>query len=393
MKNFDYNVPTRIIFGKDTHLQIGEIVKSYGYKKVLLHYGQSSIKKTGLHGKVTASLSEKGIDYVELGGVEPNPKVSLVRKGIDLCRKEKCDMILAIGGGSVIDSSKGIAVGTPYDGDVWDFFTGKAVPKARVAVGTILTIAASGSEMSSPCVLTNEDGLLKRGFMNEINRPLFSILNPELTYSVNKYQTACGIVDIMMHTLERYFSDPVSAELTDRLAEGILKSVISSGRVAMENPSDYEARATLMLAGSFSHNGITGLGRTPVLICHQIEHELSGMYDFVVHGAGLSVLFLAWAKYVYKHDLNLFCKYATRVWNVDVDFEDQSRTASAGIAATEDFFKSLGMPVRLSEFDIKDPKIEEMSEKCTFWGARTLPGTIPLNKKEIMEIFELSNKA
>jgi len=389
MRNFEFHVPTRVFFGKGTHLKVGEIIKDLGFKKVLLHYGQSSIKKTGLHGQVTAALRDNGIGYTELGGVEPNPKLSLVRQGVELCKKEACDMILAVGGGSVIDSAKAIAISIPYDEDMWRFSAGEAVPGAALPVGVILTLAASGSETSASCVITNEDGMLKRGFTSELNRPLFSIMNPELTYTVDKYQTGCGIVDIMMHTLERYFPDPEVADLTDRIAEGLLKSVISAGRGVMEDPRDYESRATLMWAGSLSHNNLTGLGRKLVLVCHQLEHELSGMYDHVAHGAGLSVIFPAWAKYVYKHDIDRFSKYAVRVWNADMDFGNPDRTALAGIKATEDYFKDLGMPVRLAELGVGDQKIEEMAEKCTFLGKRILPGPIPLGKNEIIDIFKL----
>ena len=390
MKDFIFHAPTKIIFGRESHLKTGEIIKGYGYKKVMLHYGQGSVKNNGLYDQVIRQLEACGIDHVPLGGVEPNPKLSFVKKGVEICRKENCDMILALGGGSVIDSAKAIAVSVPSGRDPWDFSSKKALPESSLPLGVILTLSASGSEMSASAVITNEEGLLKRGYNSEFNRPLFSVLNPELTYSVNKYHTGCGVVDIMMHTLERYFCDPEKADITDQMAEGLLKSVIEAGRIAINKPDDYEARANLMWAGSLSHNDLMGLGREVFMSVHQMEHELSGMYDFVPHGAGLSVLFTAWLKFMYKHNLDRFCQYAVRVWGVPYDERDQEKTALAGIKATEDYFTEIGMPTRLSAFDIQDIRIEEMAEKCTFWGSRTLPGYVDLGKKEIMEIFNLA---
>lgn len=389
MINFQYYTPTKVFFGKDTHKSIGEIIKNYGYKKILFHYGSGSIKKNGLYDQVVDSLNSNGIAFVELGGVEANPKVSLVRMGAELCKKEKVDMVLAVGGGSVIDSAKVIAISAITDIDPWEFSSKRETPTAALPVGTILTLSASGSEMSSSAVITNEDGLYKRGFNSDYNRPLFSILNPELTYSVDKFQTGCGIVDIMMHTLERYFTKTKNVDLTDRLAEGLLRAVIDAGEIAIKNPRDYEARATLMWAGSLSHNDLTGAGRDVFLTCHQLEHELSGMYDFVAHGAGLSIIFPAWAKYVYKHNVERFCQYAVRVWNVEMNFENPQETALKGIIATENYFKSLDMPVRLSELKVSNEKFEEMADKCTFFGKRILPSYIPFDKREIIEIFEL----
>ncbi|NLC43164.1 MAG: iron-containing alcohol dehydrogenase [Clostridiales bacterium] len=389
MINFEFHTPTKIFFGKDTHKQIGEIISNYGFKKILLHYGGGSIKKTGLYDQVLESLNRNKIEFIELGGVEPNPKVGLVRKGAQICKEEKVDMVLAVGGGSVIDSSKVIAIAALSDHDPWEFSSKKETPAKALPVGAILTLSASGSEMSSSAVLTNEDGEFKRGFNSDFNRPLFSILNPELTYSVDKFQTGCGIVDIMMHTLERYFTKTRDVDLTDQIAEGLLRSVIRAGEIAINNPEDYEARATLMWAGSLSHNDLTGAGRDYFMTCHQLEHEISGIYDSVAHGAGLSIIFPAWAKYIYKHNVEKFCQYAVRVWNIQMNFENPEETALKGIIATENYFKSIDMPVRLSELNITDEKFEEMAEKCTFFGNRTLPDYIPLGKKEIIEIFEL----
>lgn len=388
MLNFEYHVPTKIIFGKDTHLRVGQIVSDYGFRKILLHYGMGSIKKSGVYDAVTSSLRKSGIEYVELGGAEPNPKLGLVKKGIELCKSENVEMVLAVGGGSVIDSAKLIAIGTVNEGDLWDFSMRKRQPKAALPVGTVLTLAASGSEMSSSCVITNEENLLKRGFNSPYNQPLFSICNPELTYTVNRYQTGCGIVDIMMHTMERYFSNSPDTPLTDRICEGLIMSVIEAGRKAVLEPSNYEARATLMWAGSLSHNGLTGLGRDVFMQCHQLEHELSGMYDHVAHGAGLAVIWPAWAKYVYTHAPDRFAGYARRVWGCESS--DPMEAARFGIEATERYFAEIGMPTRLKDLGVGSDKFEEMAEKCTLWGARKLPGYVVLDKKEIIDIFELA---
>lgn len=392
MEQFSYYTPTKVIFGKGVQSQVGEVIRSYGYKKILLHYGSGSIKRSGLYDQIVSSLNESGIQFVELGGVQPNPKLSLSRKAAQLCIDENVEMILAVGGGSVLDSSKSAAAGAANRCDPWEFSSGARTLTKSLPVGAVLTISAAGSEMSNSCVITNEDGWLKRGFGSDLNRPIFALMNPELTYTVSKYQTACGITDIMMHTLERYFCMNGDVALTDRLAEGLLKSVIEAGSIAIENPEDYEARATLMWASSLSHNGLTGNGRDYMMRCHQIEHELSGMYDRIAHGAGLAVIFPAWAKYIYKNEKALprFCQYATRVWGIEMDFEHPERTALKGIEATENYFKSIGMPVRLSELDVDDSKLEEMAEKCTFFGKRVLKDYMPLDKKEIIDIYKLA---
>lgn len=391
MQNFDFYTPTRMIFGKDTQKQVGKIVKEYGFKKVLVHFGGASAKKSGLLDQVTDALEAEGIAYVTLGGVQANPTLAMAKEGIELCKKEGVDMILAVGGGSVIDSSKCIAdgVGNP-DTDVWNFFIGQGAPKKALPVGVILTLSASGSEMSASCVITNEEQGLKRGFNSVTHRPLFSICNPELTYTVSKFQTGCGTVDIMMHTLERYFSLGGDTPLTDRIAEGLLKTVIEAGKVADQEPDNYEARASLMWAGSLSHNGLTGLGRDFFMQVHQLEHELSGMYPRIAHGAGLSALWPSWARYVCAGDVNRFARYAVNVWNIDMDFENPMNTALAGIQATEDYFKSLGMPTSLKELDVEPEKIEEMAVKCTNYGKRTLPGIKVLGKEEMMEIYRMA---
>lgn len=390
MLNFEFYTPTKMIFGRDTHKRVGEIIKGYGFRKVMLHYGGGSIKKNGVFDAVTASLHDAGIEFLDFGGAEPNPKLSLVEQGAALCREQDIELVLAVGGGSAIDSAKEIAVGAKYDGSTWDFSTKVKTPQAALPVGVILTLSASGSEMSASAVITNDKLGLKRGYNTELHRPLFSICNPELTFTVNKFQTGCGIVDICMHTLERYFSKSPDTPLTDAIAEAVVKQTVAAGRRAIENPEDYDARADLMWASSLSHNDLTGCGRDTFMACHQIEHELSGKYDFVAHGAGLSVIFPAWAKYVYKHNVPRFVQFANRVWDIPVNEENPEETALAGIAATEAYFAEIGMPVRLSQLNVGNEAFDEMAQKCTNNGARTLPGWLILGEKEIIDILELA---
>lgn len=394
MNNFVFYAPTRMVFGAGTEKQVGSLAASYGFKKVLIHYGGGSVVRSGLLARVVASLKEKGIAYVELGGVKPNPELSLVKKGVELCRKEGVDLVLAVGGGSSIDSAKLIAVGAANEGDPWRFSTKEAVPAAALAVATILTLSASGSEMSSSCVITNEDGWLKRGYNSDFNRPLFSICNPELTYTVSPFQTSCGTVDIIMHTAERYFSIGEDTVLTDRIAESLMKSVMEAGKAALAKADDYDARATLMWAGSLSHNDLTGCGRAVFMPVHQMEHEISGIYTSVAHAAGLAVMFPAWAKYVYKKNILRFARFAVEVTGCDMDYEHPERTARAGIERLEAYFRAIGMPTTLEELDIADDsKFEEMAEKCTFFGKRTLTGVMELKKADIVAIYRLATAA
>lgn len=391
MENFEFYAPTRMIFGKGTHLQVGKLIREYGFKKVLVHFGGGSVKKSGLLDQIQTSLKAEGIAYVLFGGVQANPVLSMAREGIALCRKENVDFVLAVGGGSVIDSSKCIAdgAGNP-DMDVWKFHMKEAVPRKALPVGVILTLAAAGSEMSASCVITNEENGLKRGFNSVTHRPLFSICNPELTYTVSRFQTGCGTVDIMMHTLERYFSQGEDTPLTDRIAEGLLKTVIEAGRTADQRPDDYEARAALMWAGSLSHNDLTGAGRTVFMQVHQLEHELSGMDDRIAHGAGLSALWASWARYVYRHNISRFARYAVNVWNLDMDFEHPEKTALAGIRATEKFFCELNMPVTLKELGVSTSSFKEMAEKCSDHGKRTLTGVKELDEADMIRIYEMA---
>ncbi|CCZ62021.1 iron-containing alcohol dehydrogenase [Hungatella hathewayi] len=394
MNNFEYCVPTRVIFGRDTQKRAGELIKEYGFRKVMIHYGGGSVKRSGLLDQVTASLRDAGIETVLFGGVQANPTLSKALEGMEICRREGVDFILAVGGGSVIDSAKCIADGAPNpEIDPWKFFMKEAVPPKALPHGNILTLSASGSETSQSCVITNEENGLKRGFNCPAHRPLFAVCNPELTFTVSRFQTGCGTVDILMHTLERYLGGTTKdTALTDRIAEGLMKAVIEAGTAADLNPEDYEARATLMWAGSLSHNDLTGLGREVMMTVHQLEHELSGKYPEVAHGAGLSALFCSWARYVCRDDPMRFAQLAVRVWDVEMNFENPLKTALDGIQRIEDYFKSLNMPVRLSELeaDVKEADFDEMAEKCTNFGRRVLPGIRELGKREMMEIYRMA---
>lgn len=386
MLDFIYNAPTTVYFGRDKEKQVGKIISDLGYKKIMMQYGKGSIKKSGLYDSVMNSLSEYGIEVIELGGVEPNPKLEFVRTAVEIAKKEKVELILAVGGGSVIDSCKYTALGAKNDCDVWDLPMGKIVPKDALPVGCILTLAAAGSEMSSSAVLTNLAISKKKGCSTELNRPKFAIMNPELTFSVNAYQTACGIVDIMSHTMERYFTVCEPTDLTDRIAESILKAVIDAGKVVIDNPNDYNARANIMWASSLSHNGLTGCGRENFLAVHQLEHALSGEFDHVAHGAGLAVLFPAWAKYVYKYNVPRFAQFARRVWGVAE--ADDIKAAELGINAMAEYFKSISMPTKISEFNVPKDSLDKLADLCTNGKTRVIKNYIPLGFKEVKDIFE-----
>jgi len=382
MENFVFINTTKIIFGKGAENQVGSELK--GYKKILLHYGGGSIKKSGLYDRVVKSLQEAGIEWVELGGVKPNPTLSLVYEGIRLCRANQVELILAVGGGSVIDSAKAIALGVCYAGDVWDFYDRGVSPQQSMPVGVILTIAAAGSESSNSSVITREEGQLKRPCNTSLNIPRFAMLNPELTYTLPPYQTACGVADIMAHILERYFTRVKNVDLTDRLCEAALKTVINFAPRVLENPCDYEARAEIMWAGALAHNGLLGTGRTGDWGSHLIEHELSGLYD-VAHGAGLAVILPVWMEYVHKEDLNRFVQYAVRVWGVDDCFGEPERIALEDIARTRDFFRRIGMPVSLEDMHIGDDRLDEMAEKATRKGP--VGNFKTLEKTDVLEIL------
>ena len=368
MLNATFLSPTRLVVGKDAELKTAKLVQAYGGTKVLVHHAGGFHKKSGLVDRIIQNLQEAGLGVVELGGVVPNPRLSLVYEGIELARREKVDFLLAIGGGSVIDSTKAIALGLPYAGDVWNFFAEKDgvpldVPKKSTPIGVVLTIAAAGSEASNSCVITNEAESLKRFCDNNINRPCFAIENPELTMTVPPFQTACGIIDIMSHSFERYFTPEHGGNmLTDHLCEAIFHTCMDCGRALMANPHDYEARASIMVASSLSHNGLTGIGRTGDWATHFIEHELSGEFD-VTHGLGLAIITPAWMKYVYREDPEIFLKWATRVMGCSYDYEDPERTILEGISRLELFFESMGIPTRLSKVEGLPPVTEEIMWK------------------------------
>ncbi|MBC8589158.1 iron-containing alcohol dehydrogenase [Paratissierella segnis] len=386
MQNFRFENETKIIFGKDTELEVATEVSKYG-QKILLHYGGGSIKKTGLYDKVIKSLNDNDISYVELSGVKPNPRLSLVKEGIDICRKEDIDFILAVGGGSVIDSAKAIAAGVKYLGDVWDFFDGKAEVGEAIPIGTILTIPATGSETGDTTILTNEEGWYKRSMSHKNIRPKFAILNPELTYSLPNYQTAAGGVDIMSHVFERYFTNTLDVDITDRLCEGTLKCMIKNLPIALEETNNYAARSEIMWAGTIAHNGLLGTGRVEDWGSHMIAHEISAMYD-ITHGATLSIIFPAWMNYVYQDNIDRFVQYAIRVWGVEMNFQDPEKTVLEGIERTKEFFKKAGMPTSLSEVDISRDSIEEMAEKCVLSGP--VGNFRKLFKDDVVKILEMA---
>lgn len=388
MEQFTYYTPTKVIFGKDTVCRTGEMLKKYGCGKVLVHYGGGSAKKSGLLDQIFAILQKEGIDYTELGGVKPNPRLSLVNRGIELCRKEKIDFILAVGGGSVIDSAKAIGYGMANDGDVWDFYEGKREAEGCLPIGVILTISAAGSEMSDSSVITNEEGWLKRGYSSEYGRVKFAVMDPCLTMTLPGYQTASGCVDIMMHTMERYFCSCDSMELTDGISEHLLRTVMKSAKILMESPDDYQARAEVMWAGSLSHNGLTGCGTDGGdWSCHQLEHELGGMFD-VAHGAGLAAIWGSWARYVLDARPERFAEFAVNVMGVEPE-NSLEETAEKGIRAMEDFYRSVEMPVNIRELgiDLQKEQIEEMAEKCSHFRKRTIGCIKKLDVDDIRQIY------
>lgn len=388
MNNFEYHIKTNIVFGRDAEKQVGKLTKAET-DKVLLHYGGGSIKRSGLYDIVVNSLKDAGVEVVELGGVVPNPRVSLVREGIRICREQKVEFILAVGGGSVIDSAKAIASGYYHDGDVWDIFTGKGTIEKTLPLATILTIPAAGSEVSSSMVISNDDGQFKKPGGHPSLRPVFSLLNPEWTYSLPDYQTACGITDMMAHVMERYFTNTKHVELTDRLCEAVMKTVVTVGPKLLEDPKSYDLRAEIMWAGSNAHSDLVGTGRDEDWSTHDMEHEVSAIYD-IAHGAGLAILFPAWMKYVYHHDVARFARWANRIFGIEINPYDLEETALAGIQALETFLQSIGMPTRLSDEGIPAEKFEEMANKATDNDTKTLGGFVKLSSRDIVQIYELA---
>lgn len=387
MDNFHYYAPTYFAFGKGKEQEVGRLVKQFGGSKVLLHYGGGSIKKNGAYDGVVASLQEAGIPFVELSGVQPNPRSGLVYQGIELCRKEGVDFILAVGGGSAIDSAKAIALGVPYEGDFWDYYCNSWTVTNALPVGTVLTIAAAGSEGSTGSVITNEENKLKWSAGGDALRPKFSVMNPEFYCTLPPYQTACGITDMIVHILERYFTNTRHVEITDRMCEAVLKGIIQETPKVMANPSNYEARANIMWAGTVAHNNILGVGRQQDWASHDIEHELSSWYD-CAHGAGLAVICPAWMKYVYRHDIARFAQFAVRVWGCEMDFADPERTALEGISRFEQFLKSLGMPLNFAQLGARESDIPEM---VAHLGLRSgVGGFVKIEAKDAEAIFRLA---
>jgi alcohol dehydrogenase YqhD (iron-dependent ADH family) len=388
MNNFTFYSPTYFVFGKSTENEAGHYVKRFGGSKVLIHYGSGSVVRSGLLDRVKASLEQENIDYVELGGVQPNPRSGLVYTGIDLCKKEGVDFILAVGGGSAIDSAKAIAAGVKYEGDFWDFYEGKQVTEA-LKVATVLTIAAAGSEGSPDTVITKEEGMLKRGASGEALRPVFSILNPELTQTLPTYQTAAGATDIMAHVFERYFTNTKEVEITDRLCEAVLQTMVKEVPRVIADPNNYEARSNIMWAGMVAHNNLVGVGRDQDWASHGIEHELSALYD-VAHGAGLAVIFPAWMTFVMEHDVNRFAQLAVRLWGCNMNFANPEETAKEGIVRLKQFLTSIGMPITFTELGAKEEDIPKMVEKLGLGANDTMGSFVPLTGKDVEQIYRLA---
>lgn len=390
MDNFTFYSPTYFDFGREAEYHTAELVRRFGGTKVLLHYGGGSIKANGLYDRVTKCLTEAEIPFVELGGVKPNPRSGLVYEGIELCKKENVDFVLAVGGGSTIDSAKAIAAGSVYDGDFLDFYQGKATVEKALPIGTILTIAAAGSEGSGNSVITDEATLIKKGTKSDVLRPKFSILNPELTCSLPAYQTAAGATDIMIHICERYFSNTKDVEVTDRLCEGLLKTIITEAPKVIKNPKDYEARANIMWAGMLAHNNVCGVGRAQDWASHHIEHELSALYD-VTHGAGLAVIAPLWMRYVLDKNPDKLVQFATRVWDVKLNKFSKKKTALQGIEAFEAFLKSIGMPSTFAEIGAKEEDIELMTDKL-LKGKKTEGNYVKLTRNDVIKIYQSAVK-
>ena len=391
MNNFKYYTPTKVIFGRNAEAQVAELIREFGGKKVLVHYGSGSVVRSGLLKKVTDILEDAGIPYVTLGGVVPNPRLSLVYEGIALCKRENVDFLLAVGGGSAMDSAKAIGYGMANEGDVWDFYEAKRKAAACMPLGVIVTLAATGSEMSDSSVITKEEGLLKRGYNSDLGRPRFAIMNPEFTMTLPDYQTACGCTDIMMHTMERYFTNGGNMEITDSLAEGLLRTVMKNAAILKNDPKNYDARAEIMWAGSLSHNGLTGCGNNGGdWMTHKMEHELGGLYD-VAHGAGLAAIWGSWARYVYKDCLPRFKRFAINVMGVDPVGTDEE-IALKGIEKTEAFFRSINMPTNLRQLGVNptEEDLATMAHKCAV-GVNGAKGSAKLLREaDMLAIFRAS---
>ncbi len=386
MKSFVFHNPTKIIFGKETEKKVGSEVKKYA-DKILLHYGGGSIKKYGIYKRVMDSLHREKIRVIELPGVKPNPVLGMVNQGIDICRKEGIKFILSVGGGSAIDSGKAIALGVPYKGDVWDILRGEKKPAGALPTGAVLTIPAAGSESSDVTVITNEKELIKKGYHHSLIRPRFAVLNPEFTFTLPKFQTAAGAADIIAHVLERYITHTKNVDLTDRLCESTMKTVIKNAPVVIKDPGHYPARAEIMWASTLAHNGILGTGREEDWGTHKIGHELSALYD-ITHGASLAIAFPAWMKYVYRKNIPLFAQFASRVFNLGTDYFNLEKTALEGIESLIGFFRSIGLPTRLKEAGIPDDRFEEMADKLVATGPKG--SFYKLHAEDVVNILKIA---
>ncbi|KWR60126.1 iron-containing alcohol dehydrogenase [Bacteroides cellulosilyticus] len=389
MNNFVFYSPTEFVFGKATEMQVGALARKYGARKVMIVYGGGSVVRSGLLDRVKQSLQEAGIEYCLIGGVQPNPVDTKVYEGIEFCRREQADMLLPVGGGSVIDTAKAIAAGALYEGDFWDFYIGKAKVTKALKVAVVLTIPAAGSEGSGNTVITKLDGLQKLSLrVPEVLRPVFSIMNPELTYTLPPFQTACGVADMMAHIMERYFTNTQEVEVGDRLCEGTLMAIINEAPKAMRNPEDYGARANLMWAGMIAHNGTCGVGCEEDWASHFLEHEISAIYG-VTHGAGLSVIFPAWMTWMVEHNVGKIAQYAVRVWGVP-ESEDKKAVALEGIGKLKAFFSSLGLPVTFKELGVENPDIDRLADSLHRNKGELVGNYVKLTKQDSREIYHLA---
>lgn len=389
MNNFVFYSPTEFVFGKATEMQVGALARKHGARKVMIVYGGGSVVRSGLLDRVKQSLQEAGIEYCLIGGVQPNPVDTKVYEGIEFCRREQADMLLPVGGGSVIDTAKAIAAGALYEGDFWDFYIGKAKVTKALKVAVVLTIPAAGSEGSGNTVITKLDGLQKLSLrVPEVLRPVFSIMNPELTYTLPPFQTACGVADMMAHIMERYFTNTQEVEVGDRLCEGTLMAIINEAPKAMRNPEDYGARANLMWAGMIAHNGTCGVGCEEDWASHFLEHEISAIYG-VTHGAGLSVIFPAWMTWMVEHNVGKIAQYAVRVWGVP-ESEDKKAVALEGIGKLKAFFSSLGLPVTFKELGVENPDIDRLADSLHRNKGELVGNYVKLTKLDSKEIYRLA---
>lgn len=389
MNNFVFYSPTEFVFGKATEMQVGALARKYGARKVMIVYGGGSVVRSGLLDRVKQSLQEAGIEYCLMGGVQPNPVDTKVYEGIEFCRREQADMLLPVGGGSVIDTAKAIAAGVLYEGDFWDFYIGKAKVTKALKVAVVLTIPAAGSEGSGNTVITKLDGLQKLSLrVPEVLRPVFSIMNPELTYTLPPFQTACGVADMMAHIMERYFTNTQEVEIGDRLCEGTLMAIINEAPKVMRNPEDYGARANLMWAGMIAHNGTCGVGCEEDWASHFLEHEISAIYG-VTHGAGLSVIFPAWMTWMVEHNVGKIAQYAVRVWGVP-ESEDKKAVALEGIGKLKAFFSSLGLPVTFKELGVENPDIDRLADSLHRNKGELVGNYVKLTKQDSKEIYRLA---